>query len=52
MKTYTIQDREAGNKIETFATLIEAQEALVEYEKQDVDDGCYSYEFYEIVETK
>jgi hypothetical protein len=44
MKNYKIQDREAGNKIDTFATLIEAQEALLYYEVQHKSDGSYKLE--------
>ena len=51
MKTFTIQDREAKNKIDTFQTLIEAQQALFEYENEDRLNGNYTYEFYEIVEN-
>ncbi len=51
MKTFKIQDREAGNKIEEFQTLIEAQEALAKYEDEDRSNGDYTYEFYEIVEN-
>lgn len=52
MKKFIIQDREAGNKIDEFDTLEEAQKALAEYEEQDSQDGSFSPEFYEIVENK
>lgn len=46
---YSIQDREAGNKIAEFATFEEANSALTEFEAQDKTDGTYSHNFYEIV---
>ncbi len=51
MNTYTIQDREAGNVIDTFNTLIEAQEALSEYEERDQEEGTYTPDFYEIIKN-
>lgn len=45
---YIIRDREAGNYIDSFATEIEAQEALRNYEEQDKKDGIYEPDFYEI----
>lgn len=48
---YIIQDREAGNKIEEFNSLEEAEKALAEYEEQDKKDGTYEENFYEIVEA-
>lgn len=50
MKKYVIQDREAGNKIEWFETLEEAEKCLKEYEEEDKKDGIYEEDFYEIVE--
>jgi len=52
--TYKIQDREAGNLIDTFATLADAKATLAEYIAEDIADGrCedeeQAYEFYEIV---
>lgn len=52
MKTYIIQDREAGNKIEEFDSLQEAQNKLQEYEEQDKAEGIYEENFYEIVEKE
>lgn len=42
MKKFTIQDREAGNKIETFATLKEAQDRLKEFERKDKRENIFS----------
>ena len=49
---YIIQDREAGNFIDEFATLEEAKKALEAYENDDKKDGTYTPNFYEIVEDK
>ena len=49
-KSFYIQDREAGNKIDSFNTLSEAQKALAMYEEVDKADGTYTPNFYEIVE--
>lgn len=52
MAKYIIQDREAGNIIDEFNTLEEAQQELEKYERQDKQDKCYSRNFYEIVERQ
>ena len=49
---YITRDREAGNEIERFATLEEAREALEQYEKQDISDGTYTEDFYEIYDNE
>lgn len=49
MKTkYILQDREAGNFIDAFDSLEEAEKALSEYEEEDKKDGNYTPDFYEI----
>lgn len=45
---YWTRDREAGNKIECFETLEEAQNAIKAYEEQDKNDGTFEIDFYEI----
>jgi hypothetical protein len=45
---YRIQDREAGNVIEYFETLREAQQVLYRYEREDKEAGNYTEDFYEI----
>ena len=50
MKNYKIQDREAGNVIETGLTLEEAEKLLAQFEEEDKQDGTYTPDFYEIVE--
>jgi hypothetical protein len=48
--TYVIQDREAGNFIEEFDTLQDAENKVSEFEKIDRENGTYTENFYEIVE--
>ena len=43
-----IRDREAGNVIEHFNTVEEAQKEIERYEEQDKKYGTYSEDFYEI----
>lgn len=49
---YAIQDRETGTMIDIFGTLEEAEKALEEYESDDMKDGVYTPDFYEIVEVE
>lgn len=46
---YAIQDKEAGNVIETFATLEEAEKILDSYIEDDENQGIENDDFYEIV---
>lgn len=48
MKTYKIQDREAGNVIEFGLTLNEAEKKVKDFEKADKKEGSFTLEFYEI----
>jgi hypothetical protein len=48
MGKYSIQDSEAGNVIDTFDTLREAEQALKEYEQDDKQNGVYTEGFYQI----
>ena len=52
MKVFIIQDRETGTEINWFRTMEEAQEELARYEKEDMEEGTYSEDFYEIVERE
>lgn len=53
MKTiYRIQDSEAGNVIDTFATLKEAETTVADYEKTDKADGVYTQGFYTIISVE
>lgn len=47
---YQIQDREAGNVIDKYLTLNEAEDILDIMEREDRKDGTYTENFYEIVE--
>lgn len=47
---YVIRDREAGNVIDEFNTLEEAENMIDIYEAQDIEEGTYTPDFYEIVE--
>ena len=49
---YIIREREAGNIIDEFNTLEEAEKALASYEKKDRVDGTYTEDFYEVAEIK
>ena len=51
-KTYRIQDREAGNTIESGLTLKEAEKMLAKFEADDKEDGTFIEDFYEIVPEK
>jgi len=50
MKQYIIRDREAGNIIDKFNTLKEAETTLARFEASDKVEGIYVENFYEIVE--
>lgn len=50
-KKYIIQDREAGNIIEEFSTIQEAERELAQYEEHDKAEGTYTHDFYEIIEV-
>ena len=51
MKSFIIRDTEAGNFIDSFSTLEEAEQALAEFEESDKNEGIYKAGFYEIVES-
>ena len=46
---FQIRDSEAGNVIEEVATEEEAKQIVMEYEKEDKEEGNYTPYFYEIV---
>ena len=50
--SWIVRDRETGTGIDIFDTLEEAERALKEYENDDVKEGVYTPDFYEIVEVK
>ena len=45
---YVVQDREAGNVIDGFKTLKDAEKALEKYERSDKKEGIFEENFYEI----
>lgn len=51
MKSYTIQDRETGNVLDTFTSLGEAEEMLLEWQNEDLKNGFFVPDFYLIVES-
>lgn len=52
MNMWIVRDRETGTGIDIFDTLEEAERALEEYESDDMKEGVYTSDFYEIVEVK
>jgi Tfp pilus assembly protein PilX len=52
MKTYKIQDRQAGNTIVRNLNFEQAQELLNDYESQDKANNCFEVDFYVITEEE
>lgn len=52
MKTYKIQDKQAGNVIDKGLSQEEADKLLAKYEEQDKANGDYTPDFYEVVEDE
>lgn len=50
--SWIVRDRETGTGIDIFDTLVKAERALKEYENDDMKEGIYTPDFYEIVEVK
>ena len=50
--TWIVRDRETGTGIDIFDTLEEAKRVLKEYENDDIKEGVYTSDFYEIVEVQ
>lgn len=48
LKPFVTRDREAGNVIDEFDTLDDAQDAVESYESEDEKNGDYTEKFYEI----
>lgn len=51
MKYYIIRDMESGNKIDFCDTFEEAEKQVKQFEEDDTENGCYTPDFYEIVEA-
>jgi|GWRWMinimDraft_12_1066020.scaffolds.fasta_scaffold179944_1 hypothetical protein len=49
-KKYKITDREAGNLIDYFDTIEEAKKEIIQFEKDDIAEGVFVEDFYEITE--
>ena len=47
---YWTANKETGTFIEAFETIEEARDAILAYEKEDVENGCYTNDFYEVVD--
>ena len=47
-----VRDREAGNIIEEVKSFEEGNEKINEYEEDDILNGVYESNFYEVVEIK
>lgn len=43
---YVTMDKETGTVIDEFATEIQAQNAILDYEIEDKKNGCYTPDFY------
>ena len=50
--SWIVRDRETGTGIDIFDTLEEAERALKEYENDDIKEGVYTSDFYEIAEVE
>lgn len=51
MKRYETRDSIAGNVIDWFDTIEEANEAIQRYEEEDKKDGYFEPDFYEIYDN-
>ena len=50
--SWIVRDRETGTGIDIFDTLEEAEKTLEQYEDDDIKEGVYTADFYEIIEVK
>lgn len=48
MEIYVVRDREAGNVIDYFPSMVAAEAALLEYEEADKAEGSFETGFYEV----
>lgn len=48
---YQVRDSEAGNVIETYASLEEARKAIDEFEKKDKEESTFEPNFYEVYDV-
>lgn len=47
-KTYSIRCRQTGVIIEEFAYLNQAKKALIQFEQEDINEGIFELDFYQI----
>ena len=52
MKTFNLEIREIGEIIDIFTTYEEAQEQLEKFEIEDKANGCFTENYYIIIERK
>ena len=52
MKKWVVRDREAGNVIEWVDSAADGEALIRDFEKQDMDEGVYTPDFYECVEVE
>ena len=50
--SWIVRDSETGTRVDIFDTLEEAERTLEEYEEDDIKEGVYTADFYEIVEVE
>lgn len=48
---FIVRDKEAGNIIDTFDTEAEANNAVAEYEANDMENETFEENFYEVVNS-
>lgn len=51
MKRYQTRCRETGTFIDEFGTIEQAKQEIERYEKEDVENGWYEPDFYEIYDN-
>lgn len=51
MNKYQVRNHETGYVIATFDNFFDAKAALQEYEREDLNDGCFEPDFYEVYNT-
>ena len=50
---YIVRDRETGSAVMAYAyTMDEAKDIVLEFEAEDMKDGTYEQDFYEIVQEE
>lgn len=50
MKKFAVRDFETGTVIEVFNTREDAVQCLKQFEEQDIEEGIFKPEFYEVAE--